>query len=274
MDFFRRYRFIIITIVFLVGALTVFSINANRDPKETISGRLVLEIVGPVQSLVSSVGDFLSDLWNNYFVLVQAAKQNEELQEKVNELNQHLVDYEELRLENARLQSLLDLRSSGAPAQVVAQVVGWDPSGNFRTAIINKGTNHGVRSQMAVINSQGVVGRIIWASPRYAKVLLLLDPNAAIDVLVQRSRAHGIVEGAGNDTLRLKYIVHAEEVMPGDVIIASGVEGVFPKGVLVGRVRAVDAGSADIFLPVELEPAVNFERLEEVAVILQRRELD
>ncbi|MDR1397074.1 MAG: rod shape-determining protein MreC [Desulfarculales bacterium] len=274
MDFFRRYRFIIITVIFLVAALTVFSINANQDPRETISGRLVLELVGPLQSLVSSVGGFISGLWNDYFALVQAARQNRELKFQLDLLSQRMVDYEEIKLENGRLQKLLALRQESDPPQTAAQVVGWDPSGNFRTAIINKGTNHGVEPQMAVVNSQGVVGRIIWASPNYAKVLLLLDPNAAIDVLVQRSRARGIVEGAGSDSLRLKYIVRAEEIIPGDIIIASGDEGVFPKGMLVGTVRAIHPELAVIFLPVELAPAVDFERLEEVSVILRRRVLD
>jgi rod shape-determining protein MreC len=273
-DFFRRYRFIIITIIFLVGGLTVFSINANQNPKDTISGRLVLELVGPLQSLASAVSDFTGEVWNHYFALVQAAKQNQALREQVDILNQRMIDYEEIKLENSRLQKLLALRSNESPPQLAARVVGWDPSGNFRTAIINKGAQHGIQPQMAVINSQGVVGRTIWASSNYAKVLLLPDPNAAIDVLIQRSRAHGIVEGAGNDTLRLKYIIRADEVAPGDVVIASGEEGIFPKGMLVGRVRAVHPELADTFLPIELEPAVDFERLEEVSIIMQRRELD
>ena len=274
MNFFRRYKFIILMVIFVLGALVIFSINANRNPEETISGRLVLELTGPVQSVVSSVGDFVSEIWDSYFALVQAAKQNQELKQEVHNLRQALANYEEMRLENKRLQDLFKLQTSEAPRQLVARVVGWDASTHFRTAIINKGSNQGVLSQMAVINSQGVVGRVVWASPNYAKVLLLIDPNAAIDVMVQRSRARGIVEGAGSESLRLKYIMHTDEVATDDLIIASGEEGVFPKGILVGRVKAIHHELTDLFLPVEVEPAVDFDRLEEVAVILHRRNLD
>ncbi len=274
MNFFRRYRFIILMVIFLVGALTIFSINANRNPQETISGRLVLELTGPVQKAVSSVGSFLGEIWDSYFALVQAARHNEEMQREIYQLRQDLAGYEELKLENKRLQELLHLQTATAAPQLAARVVGWDASAHFRTAIIDKGSDHGVLAQMAVINNQGVVGRVIWSSPSYAKVILLIDPNAAIDVLVQRSRARGVVEGAGAEGLRLKYIMHTEEVAPGDIVIASGEEGVFPKGALVGRVRAIRHELTNLFLPVEVEPAVDFERLEEVAVILQRRDLD
>jgi rod shape-determining protein MreC len=273
-NFFRRYFFIIVMVVFLVGSLTIFSINANRDPEETISGRLVLELTGPLQQAASSLGAAISALWNHYFNLVHTARLNEELKKEIAGLRLQLTELEELRQENLRLGALLKLQAPNSPPQTAAMVVGWDASNNFRTAIINKGANHGVHSQMAVINSQGVVGRVVWSSPNYAKILLLIDSNSAIDVLVQRSRARGIVEGAGDDKLRLKYIMHADEVAVGDLIIASGVEGVFPKGALVGKVRAINHETVDMFLTIELEPAVAFERLEEVAVIMQRRNLD
>ena len=277
MNFFRRYKFVILMAIFLVGALAIFSINANRNPQETISGRLILEITGPVQSAVTAAGDFLGNILNSYFALTQAAQQNKELKEENHQLRQALVGSEEIKLENQRLLKLLQLQAEESQRHTAARVVGWDDaSSHFKTVIINKGSNHGVLTQMAVINSQGVVGRVIWSSPNYAKVLLLIDPNASVDVLVQRNRTRGIVEGAGNNKMRLKYIVHShsDEVTPGDTIIASGVEGIFPKGALVGRVRAISHTMTDMFLPVEVEPAVDFSHLEEVLVILERRDLD
>lgn len=274
MNFFRRFRFIIIMVILLVAGLVIFSINANRDPRETISGRLVLEITGPVQGVVSSIGDFVSNIWNDYFALIKTAQENDELRKEVQQLRQDLVDSEEIRLENDRLREMLRLIPDDPPRKLVAKVVGWDASSHSRTAIINRGTLQGVQTQMAVVNSQGVVGRIIWASPNYAKVLLLVDPNAGIDVMVQRSRSHGIAEGAGGDGLRLKYIMHNDEVALGDIIVASGIEGVFPRGTLVGKVSSIPHERKDLFIPVEVETSVDFDRLEEVAVILQRRNLD
>lgn len=274
MNFFRRYRFALVMAALLLGGLTLFSVNAGRDPSSSVTGRLLLEIMGPPQRAVSAVGEWIGGIWNRYFALVQVARQAEDLKRQVASYRQQLTDVEELRLANARLQALLSLKGQINAPQVAAQVVGVDPTNYFRTVIIDKGSSDGVDTQMPVVNAQGVVGRVIWASAGYAKVLLLVDPNAAMDVLVQRSRARGIVEGAGSDTLRLKYVLHAEDVGPGDRLVATGADGVFPKGMLVGLVRAVKQEGKGVFQLIEVEPAVNFDRLEEVVVILQRRDFD
>lgn len=270
----RRYRFAIITAAFLLGGLTLFSVNAGRDLESSWLGRLILEVIGPAQRAVTAVGDQIGEVWDRYFALVHAARQNEELKRQVAFYRQQQTDVEELKLSNLRLKKLLALKDTSSLPQVAAQVVGTDPTKQFRTVIIDKGQSEGVRSQMPVINSQGVVGRVIWASRNYAKVLLLVDPNAAMDVLVQRSRARGVVEGAGADSLRLKYVLHNDDVAAGDRLVATGADGVFPKGVLVGFVRAIKQEGKGVFQHIEVEPAVDFDRLEEVLVILQRRELD
>jgi rod shape-determining protein MreC len=273
-NFFRRYRFALVMAALLLGGLTLFSVNAGRDPSSSITGRLLLEILGPPQRAVSAAGEWIGGIWNRYFALVQVARQAEDLKRQVAAYRQQLTDMEELKLANQRLQALLSLKDQISAPQVAAQVVGADPTNYFRTVIIDKGSAHGVETQMPVVNAQGVVGRVIWSSANYAKVLLLVDPNAAMDVLVQRSRARGIVEGAGSDTLRLKYVLHAEDVSPGDRLVATGADGVFPKGMLVGLVRAVKQEGKGVFQHIEVEPAVNFDRLEEVVVILHRRNFD
>lgn len=274
MNFFRRYRFALVMAALLLGGLTLFSVNAGRDPSSSVTGRLLLEILGPPQRAVSAVGEWIGGIWNRYFALVQVARQAEDLKRQVASYRQQLTDLEELKLANQRLRALLSLQEQISAPQVAAQVVGVDPTNYFRTVIIDKGSSDGVETQMPVINAQGVVGRVIWSSAGYAKVLLLVDHNAAMDVLVQRSRARGIVEGAGSDTLRLKYVLHAEDVSPGDRLVATGADGVFPKGMLVGLVRAVKQGGKGVFQHIEVEPAVNFDRLEEVVVILHRRNFD
>jgi rod shape-determining protein MreC len=271
-NFLRRYRFAIIMGVLLLGALTLFSVNAGRDPEDSFTGRLLLEILGPAMESVTWVGESVGAVWDRYFALVHAARQNEELKRQVASYRQQLTDLEELRLANQRLTRLLGLMAKEPLPQVAAQVVGVDPTNHFRTVIIDKGKQDGVQTQMPVVNAQGVVGRVIWASAHFAKVLLLIDPNAAMEVLVQRSRARGVVEGAGPDTLRLKYVMHSDDVAAGDRLVATGTDGVFPKGALVGLVRAIKPEGKGVFQNIEVEPAVDFERLEEVLVILQRRD--
>lgn len=274
MNFFRRYRFALVMAAFLLGGLTLFSVNAGRDPESSWVGRLLLEMLGPAQRVMTSLGDSVGEVWERYFALVHAARQNEELKRQVAFYRQQLTDLEELRLANGRLKQLLGLKEKTDLPMVAAQVVGADPTNQFRTMIIDKGQEEGVQTQMAVMHAQGVVGRVIWAGSHYAKVLLLVDPNAAMDVLVQRSRARGVVEGAGPDTLNLKYLLHNDDVAPGDRLVATGVDGIFPKGALVGFVRAIKQEGKGVFQHVEVEPAVDFDRLEEVMVILHRRDID
>ncbi len=273
-SFFRRYRFPLLMTIFLLGGLALFSVNAGRDPESSVTGRLLLEVLGPAQEAVSSLGEGVGSIWSRYFALVQAARQAEDLRKQVASLRQQLTEVEELKQDNIRLRALLGLSSQSEFPQVAAQVVGSDATTYFRTVTIDKGFSQGVQTQMPVVNALGVVGRVIWSSAHYAKVLLLIDPNAAMDVLVQRSRARGIVEGVGRDALRLKYVQHAEDVAAGDRLVATGADGVFPKGMLVGFVRAVRPEGKGVFQSIEVEPAVDFERLEEVVVILHRRNID
>lgn len=232
----------------------------------------MLEVVGPVQRLVASAVDGVDSIWRNYFALVHAARENEELKREVARMRRELTDQEELRLGNERLRGLLKLKAALSYPLVAGEVVAVDPTDHFRTAVINVGSNSGVQKLMPVVQVQGAVGRVTWTSPNYAKVLLLTDPNSAVDVIVQRSRVRGIVEGAGKDALRLKYTLHNDDVIPGDQLVASGAAGVFPKGVMIGTVLTVKKEPKGVFLVVDVEPAVDFGRLEEVLVILHRRD--
>jgi rod shape-determining protein MreC len=270
--FIRRFRFPLLVAVFLLAALSLFSLHAGRPHQTSSVGRYFLELAGPLQQIVTQAGNAIDGLWRRYFLLVHAARQNQELKKEVAALRQERVHLREMARANQRLRDLLGLKERLNYPLVAAEVVGSDPTFHFRTAIVNKGSLRGVTTQMPVIHPQGVVGKIIWVSPHYAKVLLLTDPNSGVDVIIQRSRARGVVEGAGKDTLRLKYVQHNYDVAPGDPVITSGAGGVFPRGLLVGTVQTVKQESKGVFQTVEVNPAVDFERLEEVLIVLQRRE--
>lgn len=272
MGIFRRFRFALVMAALLMGALAFFSFNAGQEPSGTLAGRMLMEVVGPVQSAVTWVSDTIDRTVRHYFLLVRAARENEDLHRQVALMRQQLADLEEYRRENQRLRRLLALDERFEHPVAAAQVVGTDPTGHFRTVIINKGASGGVGQLMPVVAADGVAGRVIWASPHFAKVLLLTDPNSGVDVLVQRSRARGVVEGAGEGRLRLKYVLHTDDVVPGDQLVTSGAAGVYPKGLLVGVVTSTHQERPGVFLDVEAEPSVDFARLEEVAVVLKKPE--
>lgn len=254
----------------LLAALALFSLNAGGDYATTGVGKLFMEALGPVQKLVSVAGGTVDRVWRRYFALVGTQSQNEKLKAELARLKQELSDMEELKLSNVRLSGLLGLKQKMKSPVVAAQVVAADPTALFRTVIIDKGSKHGINPPMPVVHSQGVVGRVVAVSPNYSKVLLLSDPNAGLDVVVQRTRTRGVVQGAGPGLLKLKYILPTAGVTEGDRLIASGMAGLFPKGLLVGTVKSVKQETRGVFQEVEVVPVVDFDRLEEVLVVLEK----
>ena len=150
---------------------------------------------------------------------------------------------------------------------VAAEVIGSDATGLARTLMISQGEDEGLKLGMAVLSNQGIVGKIIAVSPSSSKVLLIHDHNSALDAFDQRSRARGIISGVVDSGMVMKYVERGEDVKIGDTVISSGFDGIFPRGLLVGRVTAVERKG--LFLNVELATAVDFRRLEQVLVVTQ-----
>ena len=147
-----------------------------------------------------------------------------------------------------------------------AAVIGSGASPDFRTITIDKGSADGLRPDMAVISPGGVVGRVITPSARAAKVQLLIDRNAGAAALVERSRAQGVVEGTGGN-LRMNYVSGTADVKVGDVLITSGIEGIYPKGFVIGQIESIERGAGE-FSNIVIRPAVDFSSLEAVLVVL------
>ncbi|MFN8604338.1 MAG: rod shape-determining protein MreC [Candidatus Binatia bacterium] len=263
----RRYSVLFSTgsLLFLSLALLVTNTRTSRriDPL----GVVFLEIITPISHLLSSVSSTMGSTWRAYVDLVGVRQEREWLRRRVRELESQAERAATLESQNARLQALLDLRE-GMPGQsVAARITGVDASGLFRTATVNKGERDGVQKGMAVVSPAGVVGRVVSTSPNAARVLLLEDPSSGVDVLVQRSRARGIVEGSLNGGCQLKYIKHREDLRVGDLVATSGLDGIFPKGVVVGTVSRLSREEGGLFQTAEVEPAVDFNKLEEVMVV-------
>ncbi|MGD8382640.1 MAG: rod shape-determining protein MreC, partial [Syntrophobacterales bacterium] len=230
---------------------------------------LVVGITSPVQKVAHGIIEGIGNVWRGYFSLVGAQKENEALQRELHELKLKVNRLREADLANQRLRALLNFKKSIATPLLPAELVAFDPSGWFQTILIDKGSNDGVAQDMAVVSAEGLMGRVIGVSSRHAKVLLIVDANSAVDALIQRSRVRGVLVGLGRDLCLLKYVQRNEDVQVGDRVISSGMGGVFPKGLLLGTVQEVVRGSSGLFQRVEVEPAANFSRLEEVMVVIQ-----
>lgn len=185
------------------------------------------------------------------------------------------VTHEEQRLALDRLRALLGMGPVESVPVCGARVVRQDLQGLFKTLLINRGRDAGVRTGMAVLAAPGLVGRIARVAPQYATVLLLTDPNHAVDVLVQRSRARGVLRGhIGGTTLgrvigvsRIEYLEGRSDVQMGDVVVSSGLDGRYPAGLPVGTVQRVTTTADGLLLRAEVVPFIDWTVVEEVLVL-------
>lgn len=254
----------------IVGVLAVYGISQksfNLD-EPTLFHQVVTEVLSPVQEGLMSSKRSLSGLWDNYLLIVNTSKENTVLKKEISRLESDIFTMEEVRKENLRLKRLLNYAEEMGHQRVMAQVVGWDSANEFKVIRLNKGTNHGIKVMSPVITDNGLVGYVYRATPTYADVLTILDQNNRVDVVVERTRTHGIVEGIFNFKCALKYVMRNEPVEVGDKLITAGVGGIYPKGIKVGMITDISKENFGMTLSIEVIPSVDFDKLEEVLVLV------
>jgi rod shape-determining protein MreC len=260
--------------VLIVGGIVLIAVNVillsitSKSQSTFGLGRVGISFVAPFQEIVTRSVRFTRGIWQNYFFLVSAAHENETLKKSLNQFVEKDNEWHEIGLANSRLRNLLNFQKAPTHRVVAAEVISKDPSGWFKTVIIDKGRSDGLQKGLPVVLPTGIAGQVIEVSGRYAKVMLIIDRNSAVDALVQRSRARGIIKGASADQCRFEFVLRKHDVQIGDTVIASGLDGVYPKGLRIGRVSDLSERSSDIFYEITVTPFVDYEKLEEVLVIL------
>ena len=251
----------------IVGHIILISAQVNTQRGVPMLEAVTFGLFAEVQRGATSAIEGVQDGWQNYFALRQIRRENEELRNQVAQLQVGLQQERALAQQSRALQQLLDLRTQVQLETAAANVIaaGADPA--FRTVTIDKGSRDGLRPDMAVIAPSGVVGRIIMPSSRASKVQLLIDRNAAAGALVERSRAQGVVVGSGSDRLRMEYVPGTADIQVGDVVVTSGIDVIYPKGFVIGKIESMKRG-AGTFSEIVIQPAVPFQDLEQVLVVL------
>jgi rod shape-determining protein MreC len=209
----------------------------------------------------------MRNLWRGYVGLRGVRAENERLRQRLAEAEIELQAQRALADRSRGLEQLLALRSRTSLATVAAEVIAAGATPDFRTLTIDKGEDAGVLTDMAVIAPAGVVGRVVVPSARAAKVQLLIDRNAAAGALIERTRAQGVVVGGGDERLRLQFVAETAEVIVGDLVVTSGIDGIYPKGFVIGVVERVER-SGGAYREIAVKPAVDFSQLEEVLVVV------
>jgi rod shape-determining protein MreC len=233
---------------------------------EPLSGFLMW-VMRPLQVASQGTVNWIKGFRENYDTLSGFKSENERLRKRVQALEVEKQKLLEAEATNQRLNQLLDFRSHLPSKPILASIIASSANNWFQSCQLDKGSADGIRKGMAVVTPLGVVGQVVAVTPRTAKVLLLTDPNSGVDVLVQRTRSRGIVSGSLENGTVLKYVKRSEDIQAGDRLITSGMDGVFPKGMMVGIVTKVRKQHLGLFQFIEVLPAVQSERVEEVLVV-------
>ncbi len=251
----------------MVGHVVLISAQVRSRRGVPVLEEVTFGLFSEVQrggwSAVSGVREF----WGGYVGLRGVREENEALRRRLADVEVALQEQRALADRSRGLERLLDLRGRTELKTTAAEVIASSVAPQFRTLTIDKGSQAGLAADMAVIAPAGVVGRVVSPTARASKVQLLIDRNAAAGSLVERSRAQGVVTGRGDGLLRMEYVDEIAELTVGDAVVTSGIDGIFPKGFVIGAIERIDRSGGG-YKEILVKPAVDFNTLEEVLVVL------
>ena len=263
------------TRLLLVGLVLAHLVGISKQVErggQSLLGQSLFALVAPVQGLITGTIRGVSGGWSGYVALRGVHEQNRHLQERVRVLEQQLQDRQEQAQEAERLREMLQLRKELPLDVLAAEVIVREGVPWSRTITVDKGTAEGVRLNAAVISATGVVGRVIAVGPHASRVQLILDGQAGVGVRIERSRVTGVLVGQPGvpnsviGDLAMKYVPSLADVVVGDVVVTSGLDHLYPAGLVVGRVRSAARGTG-LFKEILVTPSAQFNTLEEVMVV-------
>jgi rod shape-determining protein MreC len=264
LDFRLKAGYLFLAVV--VAHLVLITAQVNAKSGVPILEAVTFSAFAEVQRATASVTGAVSGVWNGYIGLRGVRAENEQLRRDLAQAQIQVQEQRALADRSRSLEAVLQLRNTVDLQTTAALIIGSAASPDFRTVTIDKGTLEGLHTDMAVLAPGGVVGRVVIAGPRASRIQLLVDRNAAAGALIERSRAQGVAVGATDDRLRLEYVSETSDVATGDVVVTSGIDGIYPKGFVIGTVDAVEKNGPS-YRSISIRPAVNFSSLEDVLVV-------
>jgi rod shape-determining protein MreC len=264
-----RQRTGVLFAIALISHLVLISAQVQSKTGVPVLESVTFGIFSRVQRTMSSGMDGIRGAWGNYVALRGARVENEALHKQVADLEVRLQEQRALAARTVKLQELLDLKSSVSLPTIAAEVIAGNPNPGMLTVTVDRGTADGVQADMAVIAPKGIVGRVVGPLASHAaRVQLILDTTAAAGALTERTRAGGLVIGVDADPrLRMDLVSNLADVVKGDAVVTSGVDGIYPKGMIVGYVERSERGKG-LYRDIAVRPAVDFSSLEEVLIVL------
>ncbi len=258
-------RWLSVTLVAVAGVVILLP-GPSRSVR-TAGSRLL----APVEMGISGLLGQVDSLVQTVSQISELSRQNQEYREEIDRLRSRLVQVQEVEQENQDLRALLDLKPRSGPGQFLpVRVIARDPSPYIQSITVDRGTEDGVQDGMVVVSARGLVGRVVRAEATTSQVLLITDVNSTVSARIQdpQSRATGLVRGIPNARLLLMQRIPQEESVQTDsLVITSGLGGVFPEGLVIGRIVRVQRKDVDVFQEALIEPAVDMYKLERLYVV-------
>jgi len=269
-----RYRnlIILVGVLFLQVLGLAVQVKRGADAENTRLIRIwAVDLITPFESALVRVQDAGRGVWHNYFFLRGVRAENRQLKEQIEQMRLEQVRLSEDAAQAHRLQSLLAFKEQVIAKTVPAQVIGSSGSDLSRSIYIDKGSNDGLAADMAVITAGGIVGKVLRVYPSSSLVLMINDQTSGVGAMLEKSRLQGVLRGTPEGAVVLERVMSDEQVVPGETVLSSGGDQIFPKGLPVGTVSKVSSGK-DMFLKIQVKPAADLSRLEEVLVVTEKQE--
>jgi rod shape-determining protein MreC len=251
----------------IVGHILLISAQVNSRTGVPVLESVTFGVFSEFQRAVASGFGGIGHVWSGYIGLRNLKAENDSLKLQLADAQLGAQKQRALADRARALEQLLDLRDRTNVRTLAAEIIGEAPTPDFRTVTIDKGSVHGLKTDMAVLAPGGVVGRVVKPSARSAIIQLLIDRNAAAGVIIERSRAQGVAMGAGDGRLRLEYMSEAFDVAVGDDVVTSGIDNIYPKGFSIGKIDVIEK-SGGAYKKITIKPAVDFSALENVLIVL------
>src|ERR1700685_3422504 len=269
-----RYRNLVILMGVLFLQVLGLAVQVKRS-SDTENTRLIrvwaVDVITPFERVLIWAQDSTGNLWHNYFYLRGVRAENRQLKEQIEHMRLEQVRLSDDAAQARRLQILLAFKEQFISRTVAAQVIGSSGSDLSRIIYIDKGKNAGIEPDMAVMTSDGIVGKVLLVYPSVAQVLLISDQSSGVGAMLEKTRLQGVLRGTPNGEGALERVMSDEQVQVGETILTSGGDQIFPKGLPVGKVTEVGNGK-DLFLNIKIKPAADLSKLEEVLVLIEKQE--
>jgi len=267
----RRPTLLFIVVLALLFVLMSLSSRTRYvGETRTMFERAVMMIFSPVPKTVNWIGGTASDMYHGYLDMRRSVAENGQLRHKVADLTTENLKLRQSETDLRRLRSLLGYSEQFAMQTSMAEAIMLDTSTRFKSIILDRGSNSGIEVNDAIVNANGLIGRVVLTTKDMAKVQLIVDSNSSVGALVERTRRQGVIRGDGANGLQMYDVPSLADVQPGDTVLSAGIDGIYPKGIPIGTVIKAEKGQ-ELFKSIRIRPSVDFGSVEEVIVIHTRK---